>query len=150
MEPDRISDSCPHTLAPIVTTANRCSAPQMLRRAAGLLWLALALGFFAGAAVLRAHWISGDEIVVRLQQDAALRGSAGVRSVRREGRILVITVDQNTWRRLPQADRLRLANSWQQLWAHNVAEGIVAVVSSEGEQPLVNYNGRGEARLIGP
>lgn len=94
------------------------------------------------------HWIPPEEVVARLQADPQLREQAGLRSVRRDGRLLVVTVDPNRWQRLPPPERLRLANEWHQIWSHNVPEGIVGIISSEGERPLVNYNAQGEARLI--
>lgn len=114
-------------------------------------WLFLAGAWaaaFTFAGLVSAHWIPPEEIVARLQGDPQLREQAGVRHVRRDGRLLVITVDPTVWARLAAPERLRLANEWHQVWSHNVPEGVVGVVSSKGEKPLVNYNARGEARLL--
>ncbi len=126
----------------------RQPAARIGGQAAG--WLLLAFVLLLGLPARQApgHWISPEEIVARLQADPQLRQVVGVRSVRRQGRILLIAVDPEAWRKVPRLDRLKLANEWQQLWSHNVHEGIVAILSANDERPLVNYNARGEARLL--
>lgn len=102
------------------------------------------------AGLARGHWVPPETIVTQLNNDASLREHAGLRHVRRTGRLLIIRVDGNAWANLPPPQRLALAEAWYRLWRHNVDQGIVAVVSVTDDRPLVNYDASGRARLLEP
>jgi hypothetical protein len=112
-----------------------------------LLSLALVLAV-AGAGRLLAHWIPPETIIANLSTDGLLREKVGVRRVERQGRVLILRVDHDVWARLPADDRRALAEEWLRVWRHNVDQGVVAVVRATDDQPLVNYDATGHARLI--
>lgn len=98
--------------------------------------------------ISEAHWVDPAAIVAGLAGDASLRESAGVRRVERRELLLVIAVDRARWEDVAEARRLQLADEWRQTWRHNVPGGVVAVVDSSDEAPLINYDGRGKARIL--
>lgn len=62
-------------------------------------------------------------------------------------RLLMITVDGKRWNASPAERRVQAAEQWLQLWRHNVAEGIVAVVDSQTQRALVHFDPSGHARV---
>ncbi len=117
-------------------------------------WLALgssAVFILLGALIrqeVEAHWIPPEQIVSLLRNDPALRTHLGVQSVERQGRLLIIRVEPRVWNAAPSDKRQALATHWQRVWRHNVQQGIVAVVAAGTDQPLVNYDAAGQARLL--
>ncbi len=117
-------------------------------------WPALVLLLLASVVVagwgqrVGAHWIPPEQIISMLREDPSLRTRAGVRSVERQERLLVIRVDPRIWAALPREQRRALAADWHRLWRHNVDQGIVAVVAADNDKPLVNYDGFGQVRLL--
>ncbi|MCX8073504.1 MAG: hypothetical protein N3C12_13810 [Candidatus Binatia bacterium] len=95
-----------------------------------------------------AHWIPPDQIVASLRNDETLRTRVGVRSIERQGRILMIRVDPNLWTTVEPNLRRELAENWYQVWRHNVEQGIVAVLALPDDAPLVNFDASGNARLL--
>jgi len=97
-----------------------------------------------------AHWLRPEEIVGGLNHDAAAAEHLGVVHAYRDShlkRLLVITVDAKRWNASPAERRVQAAEEWLQLWRHNVAEGIVAVVDSQTERALVHFDASGHARV---
>lgn len=120
------------------------------RRAIGLACACLILFFLVGLppSLTAAHWIDPAAIVASLAGDSSLREAVGVERVERRERLLVIAVDRLRWEKVAEEERLRLADDWRMTWRHNVNGGVVAVVDVTDEAPLINYDGRGKARII--
>ncbi|MGD0946439.1 MAG: hypothetical protein ABSA52_03335 [Candidatus Binatia bacterium] len=97
-----------------------------------------------------AHWLRPEEIVGGLNHDAAAAQHLGVVRAYRDRhlkRLLVITVDEKRWDASPAERRVQAAEEWLQLWRHNVAEGIVAVVDSQTQRALVHFDASGHAHV---
>ncbi len=118
---------------------------------AGSRRLCTALGVLAiAAAMASAHWLTPHEIVAGLANDRQLRDTVGVTGVRNDPklpRLLIVTVRREVWDRVPEADRIKLAEEWLDTWRHSVPEGVVAVLDAATEQSVVNFDGLGHARL---
>lgn len=96
----------------------------------------------------RAHWIPPQQIVARLGNDVSLRTLFGIREVEQQDRLLIIRVDPKIWAASAPERRRALAEEWYRLWRHNVNQGIVAIVAAGNDEPLVNYDATGQARLL--
>ena len=72
-----------------------------------------------------------------------------VREVRRDPdlpRLLVIRVGPR-WSEVPAGQRIEWAEEWHHLWRSTIANGILAVLDSATEDPLVNFDADGRATL---
>jgi hypothetical protein len=116
--------------------------------------LCTALGVLViAAAMASAHWLTPDEIVAGLANDRQLRDTVGVVSVRHDRtlpRLLIVSVRCELWERVPEADRIKLAEEWLDTWRHSVPEGVVAILDAATQHSVVNFDGLGHARLTAP
>jgi hypothetical protein len=62
-------------------------------------------------------------------------------------RLLIIEVGPE-WFKLPPATQRSLAQRWRALWTHTVAQGIVAVLAQDTDQPVVEYRANGRIELL--
>ena len=111
----------------------------------------IALAVLAAASATlpaNAHWATPEEMIRRLESDET-RAAFDVREVRRDPalpRLLVIRVGPR-WSEIPAERRTEWAEEWNHLWRSTIANGIVAVLDSATEQPLVNFDAEGRATL---
>jgi len=108
--------------------------------------LAIALLVALGAPAA-AHWVSPGAIVAQLNAEPGR--ARGVEQALRDGkspRLLVIRVGER-WYALPAAARRAQATAWLDLWRHNVAQGIVAILDDHSERPVVRFGSGG--RVVG-
>jgi len=98
--------------------------------------VALLAGLGAPAA---AHWLSPEAILAELDSEPA-RALGVERAARDEKtpRLLVIRVGDG-WYTMPAAKRRTQAGAWLELWRHNVAQGIVAVLDARTDRPVVHF-----------
>ncbi len=93
-----------------------------------------------------AHRLKPEQVVAQLQADHVRRAYA-ITSVTRDSalpRLLVIRVGRG-WQDVPRRDAV--AEQWLRLWREAVHDGIVAVLDDASDQPLVNFDARGNAVL---
>jgi hypothetical protein len=103
------------------------------------------------AGVGGAHQMRAEQ-VVELLGTAAVREQFDIRSARRDPklpRLLVIRVGPG-WSALPPERRRAAAEEWLHLWTGDVPGGIVAVLDSASDAPLVNFDADGHAVLRSP
>ena len=111
----------------------------------------IALAVLAAASATRpagAHWATPEELIRRLESDAT-RTAFDIREVRRDPalpRLLVIRVGPR-WSEVPAERRTEWAEEWNHLWRSTLKNGIVAVLDSATDHPLVNFDAEGHATL---
>jgi len=86
-----------------------------------------------------AHWQSPEAILAQLDSEPA-RALGVERAARDEKtpRLLVIRVGDG-WYAMSAAKRRTQAGAWLELWRHNVAQGIVAVLDARTDRPVVRF-----------
>lgn len=108
----------------------------------------LAALLLAGSAA--AHHATPQEVVARLN-GTEMRTEYGIASAAIAAdlpRMLVVRVGP-TWFQVDAVRRVGAAESWHVLWRDAVPGGILAIVDA-AEQPVVNFDSAGRARLHDP
>jgi hypothetical protein len=108
----------------------------------------LAALLLAGSAA--AHHATPPEVVARLN-GTEMRTEYGIASAAIATdlpRMLVVRVGP-TWFQVDAVRRVTAAESWYALWRDAVPGGVLAVVDA-AEQPVVNFDSAGRARLHDP
>lgn len=98
-----------------------------------------------------AHSLAPEEILRRLGSTES-RDTFDVREVRRDPalpRLLVVRVGSR-WSAVSAAQRTAWAEEWQHAWRSSVRNGIFAVLAADSDEPVVNFDASGRARLSEP
>ena len=111
--------------------------------------LLLALLLVAPAAV--AHTPTAAEVTGYLSSEAVKRDDGVVRAATdpKLTRLLVIEVGP-AWYARSEADRRKLATSWQALWQHVDAKGAVAILDTATAAPVVRFRAAGTVEIVTP
>jgi hypothetical protein len=121
---------------------------QTPRPGGGLAAAAIGLSLVFGTPAA-GHWVGADDIVAQLNSEQS-RSALGVEEARRDERtprLLVVRVGER-WYALPRAERKIRAAAWWDLWHHNVAGGIIAILDARTEKPVVQFGSRGQVTEV--
>ena len=116
-----------------------------------LVLIATLLIICAGAsATFYAHHLTVGEVLEMLNRDD-VKARAGIHEAKIDPKLkrhLIIKVS-DTWYKLPESRRQKLAAAWWQMWKDAMKNGIVSVLDRMTNEPVVNYSPSGSVSLTG-
>jgi hypothetical protein len=113
--------------------------------------LGLVLLVLAAARPLRAHFVTPEEVLARLNR-ADVKATTGIELTEQQANLdrhLIVKVNER-WQELSPSRRRKLAAEWLALWRHAKRGGIVSVVDGRSGEPVVNYTASGEVLVLAP